>query len=171
MPTPGYMWVFGDTQEGITENANTADSIGNVFQKGHENEFLVQEFHYSVSVPVDPQNGQPSGQRVHGPLIVTKRQDRASPLLMNALVTGEKLPTCELKLFRTNTDGKQEHYYSITLVDALLIDMETRMPHCQDESKKQRDTEEILSFSFRSIEMNHILCSKLGRDDWREPNE
>ena len=171
MPTPAYMFVIGETQENITEKANTPDSIGNTFQKDHSDQFLVQEVHHSVTVPVEPQNGQPSGLRVHGPLVVTKRQDRASPLLLNALVTGEKLPSCELHFFRTNADGKQEHYYTIALTDALLIDMETRMPHCQDESKKQRDTEEILSFSYRAIEMNHIICSKSGRDDWREPNE
>ncbi|MCV5665413.1 type VI secretion system tube protein Hcp, partial [Escherichia coli] len=66
-----------------------------------------------LTVPRDPQSGQPTGQRVHRPLVVTKVQDRSSPLLFNALVSGEKLPECLIRFYRTSVQGKQEHYYSI----------------------------------------------------------
>jgi type VI secretion system secreted protein Hcp len=64
MPTPAYLSIEGATQGNITEGAFTEDSVGNVYQEGHENEILVEAFSHTVTVPTDPQSGQPTGQRV-----------------------------------------------------------------------------------------------------------
>ncbi|MDV3443847.1 type VI secretion system tube protein Hcp, partial [Pseudomonas otitidis] len=37
-----------------------------------------------------PQSGQPTGQRVHKPLMITKVFDKSSPLIFNALTSGER---------------------------------------------------------------------------------
>lgn len=65
MPTPCYISITGQTQGNITAGAFTADSVGNIYVQGHEDEMLVQEFLHNVTVPTDPQSGQPSGQRAH----------------------------------------------------------------------------------------------------------
>ncbi|MFS1449393.1 Hcp family type VI secretion system effector, partial [Vibrio lentus] len=129
MPTPAYMSINGETQGHITKDTYSADSVGNTWQEAHVDEFLVQELDHVLTVPRDPQSGQPTGQRVHRPVVVTKVQDRCSPLLFNALVSGEKLPECVIRFYRTSVQGKQEHYYSIKLIDALLVDIQTRMNH------------------------------------------
>ena len=169
MPTPAYMSIFGETQEFITKGVNTENSIGNAWQIEHQDQFLVQAFQHILTVPSDTQSGQPTGQRIHRPLIVTKKQDRCSPLLFNALVTGEKLPICHICFYRTSIQGKQEHYYTILLTDALLIDIQTNMAHCQDSETKDRVIEEVLQFSYRKIEVKHEICSTSGEDDWRNP--
>ena len=61
MPTPCYISIEGETQGLITAGACTADSIGDSYVEGHEDEMLVQQFNHNVTVPTDPQ----SGQRVH----------------------------------------------------------------------------------------------------------
>ncbi|MDM4916599.1 type VI secretion system tube protein TssD (plasmid) [Escherichia coli] len=55
--------ITGQTQGNITAGAFTADSVGNIYVQGHEDEMLVQEFLHNVAVPTDPQSGQPAGQR------------------------------------------------------------------------------------------------------------
>lgn len=170
MPTPAYMSITGEKQGNITEDANSAKSIGNTWQSDHINEFLVQQLEHIITVPRDPQSGQPTGQRVHKPFTVTKVLDRCSPLLFNALVTGEKLPECVIRFFRTSVEGKQEHYYTITMTDALLVDIETRMVHCQDEITASRVVEEILQFTYLKIDVCHVVCGVSGSDDWRKPN-
>ncbi|MGU3846599.1 type VI secretion system tube protein TssD, partial [Vibrio diabolicus] len=95
--TPAYMSIQGETQGHITKDTYSADSVGNTWQEAHVDEFLVQELDHVLTVPRDPQSGQPTGQRVHRPLVVTKVQDRSSPLLFNALVSGEKLPECVIR--------------------------------------------------------------------------
>lgn len=58
MPTPAYIKIVGQTQGNITAGAFTADSVGNVFQQGHEDQILVQEIKHEVTTPTDPQSGQ-----------------------------------------------------------------------------------------------------------------
>ena len=60
MPTPCYISITGQTQGNITAGAFTADSVGNIYVQGHEDEMLVQEFLHNVTVPTDPQSGQPA---------------------------------------------------------------------------------------------------------------
>lgn len=43
MPTPCYISITGQTQGNITAGAFTADSVGNIYVQGHEDEMLVQE--------------------------------------------------------------------------------------------------------------------------------
>ncbi len=171
MPTPAYMSITGETQGDITKDAYSADSVGNSWQEAHVDEFLIQELEHTLTIPRDPKSGQPTGQRVHQPIIVTKVQDRCSPLLFNALVSGENLSECQIRFYRTSVQGKQEHYYTIKLTDALLVDMSTRMAHCQDAAKADRVTEEVLKFTYRAIEVTHETCGTAGDDDWRAPRE
>ena len=79
MPTPCYISITGQTQGNITAGAFTADSVGNIYVQGHEDEMLVQEFLHNVTVPTDPQSGQPAGQRAHKPFIFTVALNKAVP--------------------------------------------------------------------------------------------
>ncbi|MGO0230097.1 Hcp family type VI secretion system effector, partial [Proteus mirabilis] len=135
MPTPCYISIEGKTQGNITAGAFTADSVGNIYVQGHEDQMLVQAFSHVVTVPTDPQSGQPSGQRAHKPFRFTVALNKAVPLLYNALASGEMLPKVELKWYRTSVEGKQEHFFTTTLTDATIVNIDCQMPHCQDPAK------------------------------------
>jgi type VI secretion system secreted protein Hcp len=135
MPTPCYISIEGKTQGNITAGAFTSDSVGNIFVQGHEDEMLVQEFQHVVTVPTDPQSGQPAGQRVHKPFKFTVALNKAVPLMYNSLASGEMLPKVTLKWYRTSVEGKQEHFFSTVLTDATIVDIDCQMPHCQDPAK------------------------------------
>lgn len=137
MPTPCYISMTGQTQGNITAGAFTAPSVGNIFVQGHEDEMLVQEFSHNVTVPTDPQSGQPSGQRAHKPFIFTVALNKAVPLLYNALASGEMLPTTELHWWRTSVEGKQEHFFTTRLTDSTIVDIDCHMPHCRDGEKRE----------------------------------
>jgi type VI secretion system secreted protein Hcp len=167
MPTPAYIKIEGTTQGNITAGAFTEESVGGIWQEGHEDEVLVQAFKHNVTQPRDPQSGQPTGQRVHQPLTITKIFDKASPLLYNALVSGEKLTNCEIHWFRTSPDGKQEHYFTHKLEDALVVDIKAYMPNCQDPAQAHFTHLEDISFTYRKITWQHEVGSTVGEDDWR----
>ncbi|MCF5721928.1 Hcp family type VI secretion system effector, partial [Pseudomonas syringae] len=107
MPTPAYLSVTGVKQGLITAGTFTQDSVGNIYQEGHEDQILVQAFAHQVIIPRDPQSGQPTGQRVHKPLMISKVFDKSSPLLFSALTSGEEV-SCRLEWFRTSSAGAQE---------------------------------------------------------------
>ncbi len=169
MPTPAYMSIEGNSQGNITSAAFTEDSVGNIWQEGHEDEVLVQAFKHNVMIPRDPQSGQPSGQRTHRPVTVTKIFDKSSPLLYNALCSGELLTNVEIKWYRTSASGTQEHYFTIKLVDAVIVDIQGYMPNCQDPANASFTHLEDVSFSYRSITWNHEVAGTSGSDDWRAP--
>ncbi len=70
--------ITGTKQGLITAGAFTEDSVGNTYQEGHEDQVMVQGFNHEVIIPRDPQSGQPTGQRVHKPVVITKVFDKAS---------------------------------------------------------------------------------------------
>jgi type VI secretion system secreted protein Hcp len=169
MPTPAYLTIEGSKQGPITAGTFTQDSVGNVYVEGHEDEILVQAFSHTVTVPTDPQSGQPTGQRVHGPFTVTKVFDKCSPLLYTALTSGEKMTKCLLKWYRTSADGQQEHYFTMELEDAIIVDIHASMPNCQDPSVAHFTHLEEVSFSYRKITWTHEVGGTSGEDDWRAP--
>jgi type VI secretion system secreted protein Hcp len=167
MPTPAYLTVEGARQGKITQGTFTQESVGNIYQEGHENEILVEAFNHTVSIPRDSQSGQPTGQRVHKPLVITKVFDKCSPLLYTALTTGEQMRKCVLKFYRTSADGKQEHYFTIALEDAIIVDINAYMPNCQDPAKAHFTHLEDVAFSYRKITWTHEVGGTEGSDDWR----
>lgn len=169
MPTPCYIAIEGKTQGNITAGAFTADSVGNIYVEGHEDEMLVQEFKHIVTVPTDPQSGQPSGQRMHKPFRFTVALNKAVPLLYNSLASGEMLPTVTLKWYRTSVEGKQEHFFTTTLTDATIVDIDCGMPHCQDSMSKEFTQLIAVSLSYRKIDWEHTVAGTSGSDDWRAP--
>ncbi len=169
MPTPAYLSIEGARQGNITQGTFTQESVGNVYQEGHENEILVEAFNHTVTIPRDPQSGQATGQRVHKPLVITKVFDKCSPLLYTALTTGEQIKKCKLKFYRTSVDGNQEHYFTIALEDAIIVDINAYMPNCQDPSKAHFTHLEDVAFTYRKITWTHEVGGTEGSDDWRAP--
>lgn len=169
MATPAYLTIEGQKQGLISSGAFTMESVGNIYQEGHEDEILVQAFDHQVSIPTDVQSGTTSGPRRHGALTITKVFDKASPLIYQALCNGETLTTCEIKWYRTNYDGHEEHYYTTKIVDAKIVNVKSYMHNCQDPSMASFTHLESVSFSYRKIEWTHEVSGTSGDDDWRTP--
>jgi type VI secretion system secreted protein Hcp len=169
MPTPAYISIDGVNQGLITAGANTMDSMGNRYQEGHEDESTVQAFRHEIIIPRDPQSGQPSGQRVHQPLVITKIFDKASPLLYAALASGERLNKVTIKWFRTSMAGTQEHYFTHELEDAMIVDIRGHSPNAQDPAQAHFTHMEDVEFTYRKISWTHEVAGTSGDDDWRAP--
>lgn len=171
MPTPAYISISGKTQGNLTEGAFTADSVGNVYVEGHEDQILVQEIEHRVNTPTDPQSGQPSGQRVHKPFTFTSALNKATPLLYQALASGEMLPEVEVKWYRTSIDGKQEHFFTTALEDATIVDITSVLPHAQDPSKAEFTQLIKVAMAYRKITWTHEIAGTEASDGWRKPLE
>jgi type VI secretion system secreted protein Hcp len=164
MPTPAYMTIKGNTQGLITAGALTRESVGNGWQLGREDQILVQALSHGIVVP----GGAQSGRRMHKPLIITKVIDKSSPLINNALCSGEVLSTCRVEWYRTSDHGTQEHFYTMELKDAVIIGAEVLMPHCQDLDKAHLTQLERVHFSCRAISWRHEISKTMGFDEWQD---
>lgn len=164
MPTPAYMTIKGNTQGLITAGALTRESVGNAWQQGHEDQILVQALSHGIVVP----GGAQSGRRMHKPLIITKVIDKSSPLINNALCSGEVLSTCRVEWYRTSDHGTQEHFYTMELQDAVITGAEVLMPHCQDLDNAHLTQLERVHFSYRTISWRHEISKTMGFDEWQD---
>ena len=59
--------------------------------------------------------------------MITKVFDKASPLIFNSLTSGERL-SARLEWYRTSSTGTQEHYFTIELEDAVIVDVRRACP-------------------------------------------
>jgi len=168
MASIGYIKIKGATQGEITSDASTAASIGNIWQEGHEGESLVFAFRSNAIVPRDPNSGTAIGTRRHEPATFVKPLDKASPMLWQALATGENLE-CELHFWRTSTAGTQEHYFTIKWTDAVLVEGKTMIPDTNDTANDSRGHQEEWSFTYRKCDWTHEKAGTSASDDWRKP--
>jgi type VI secretion system secreted protein Hcp len=156
MPQNAYLYVTGVQQGEIA---------GDVVKSGKEGSIRVYAHEHLVEIPTNPQDGQPVGERFHKPLRIVKAKDVSSPLLFQASYTGEKLTSVELKLFRI-TDGKEEHYFSIILENAIIVKMREYSESSLDPSNEP-DMEEVF-FSFQKIIWRYVPENIESYDDYNE---
>jgi len=160
MPMPIHMIVEGSVQGKIEGDCKMA---------GREGTVEVVELDHSVHIPTNEQDGSPVGKRIHKPLTITKIVDKASPLLAMALCTGERC-TVTLKWYR-QAGAAEEHYFTTTLEDAVLVDQRTFIPNVFDRDTKEYQHMEKASFNYRKIIWTHETEGKQSEDDWLAPTE
>jgi type VI secretion system secreted protein Hcp len=166
MPNPIYAWFKGETQKNIEGWGSWA---GEDDQAGREGSSLVQQFDHEITIPHDPQSGQATGRRVHHPVRIVKRIDKASPKLYQALCSGERLTPVTFKWYRIDPTGAggQQHYFSTTLEEAVIIAMKEWFPHTSDREKSDYSHFEDVAFTYRKIIWRWEDGGIETQDDWK----
>ena len=160
MPMPFHMTMEGTTQGAIE---------GSCDQTGREGTILCQAFQHDISIPRDPQSGQPTGKRVHNPLTITKVFDKSSPKLYQALTSGERMKDVTMKWYRIDNAGIEEHYFTVTLEDAIIVSMRPHVPNCLDPQFASYGHMEEVAFTYRKIRWTWEPDGIESEDDWRVP--
>jgi len=143
---------------------------GSVTQKGREDSIMVIAFNHEVLSPRDVATGLPTGQRQHKVLTVTKEIDRATPLLMNALVTNENLNKWELRFWRPSSPpfpaGQEKQFFTIHLVNATISDIRMEMlNNMYPENVAHKECEHV-SFTYQKITWTYEDGGLSCTDDW-----
>ena len=167
MPVPAWMSIEGEVQGNISSGAGSKDSIGSLTKSAHEDEILVWKWNSGVEQPTDRASGGPSGTRVHEEVRITKMFDKSSPLLYQALCSGEKLTKVEAKFFRIE-GASETHYFTIKLEDAIVTQIKAWMPNFQDQSQAHLQQMEDVSFRYKKIYWENIANKTTTEDDWKE---
>lgn len=128
---------------------------GSVTQKGREGKIMVIAVSHEITASQDA-SGQPTGQREHGPLILTKEVDRATVPLRSMLVSGEVAKDWELQFWRPSTGGPgvgaETQHFTIRLSDAVVTSIDLQMPNTKHADLVRLETFEQVAFTYRKIE-------------------
>ena len=110
MPLPLHLSITAEQQGEIEGSCEWDDREGTI---------LVQAFDHAVELPQDSR-GIAAGRRVHRPIIITKEIDKSTPMLYQALCTGELLTEIELTWYRIDGSGEEELYFSMKMFNGMI---------------------------------------------------
>ena len=158
-----FMRVENADGEVLTDGATSSESIGSYSQADHEEEALVLAYDQKVFVPTDSRNGNVTGAPRHSLFRVKKFLDKSSPLLAAELVNPSELEVV-LELWRPASGGP-EAFYQVTLNRARIVEIELDAPDALDRASDDKGIYEWVSYTFESIDWEHITASTSGTDD------
>ena len=126
------------------------------------------KFLSETSSPRDAATGQASGKRIHKPIMITKEWDAASPQLFQALVDNETLNSVLFEFVKTNPNGTEEVYHTVTLTNAAVSDIKSYLD-LTDTSGDPYDAHELedVSFVFQKIEIENLEGKTAAVDTWQ----
>lgn len=160
MAMPAHMTLTGEKQGKID---------GSCELQGRENTIQLYEMKHDIHMPRNPHDGLPTGKRVHGPLSVVKMFDKSSPKLYQALCTGEHMKNVQIKWYRINKQGLEEHYFTTTLEDAIVVEMKPYMPMTLLPGNEPYGHMEEVSFSYKKIKWTWEPNGIEAEDSWVVP--
>jgi len=160
MALNAYLRLEGETQGEIR---------GSVTQAGREESIMVIAVNHEVISPRDPSSGLPTGKRQHGPLVITKEIEKATPLLMNALVNKEKMTKFKLRFYQPNRTGREFQFYTIELEDATITGIRFEMLNNKYPENRQHKEREHVTFYYRRINWTFEDGGVTAEDDWEAP--
>ncbi len=95
--------------------------------------------------------------------------DKSTPKLYQALVTGEKMKNVSIKWYRIDPAGKEEHYFTHELENAIIIGIKPRTPTVYlPENEPHRHMEE-LSLTYEKIKWTWKVDGIESEDSWKVP--
>jgi type VI secretion system secreted protein Hcp len=104
-----------------------------------------------VMVPIEPKSGMATGARQYSPLMIRKRIDKSSPLLVKALAENQPVEG-EFRFFRPNPvgDGTTEQFYTVVISHGRVASIRQFNPDTLAPTIQLPALEEI-TFAFQAI--------------------
>ncbi len=143
---------------------------GGATKKGVEDLIEVNTFEHSIVSPRDAASGLPTGKRQHSPIVIVKEIDKSTPLIYQALVTNENLPTVEFKFWKLDDTGKETQYFTIKLTNANIASVEQLNQNSDTRPDLNNFAEyEQVAFTYQKIEWTWVDGGITAMDDWETP--
>ena len=142
--------IYDQNKKLLTEGASSPDSI----TLGHSIQYFSDVIiglavSYGLEVQINNLE-QTIDKKIHKPLSVIKFFDRTSPVLYDCLVKQRPL-NVTIKFFRINQTGSLEHYYTVSLENAVIVGINS-----YSEKYNRREIEEV-SFIYKKITWTHEI--------------
>lgn len=134
---------------------------------GRENTIECLSFEQHIKTAREAGSAAATGRRQHGPIMVTKRIDKSSPLLMKALTENQAL-TAEFKFFRPspNGDGTTEQFYTIALENARISEVKKWVPNALSPAEHAVPPMEEVHFVFHTVHWTYNPNGAQHEDQW-----
>jgi type VI secretion system secreted protein Hcp len=153
---PAYLLLEGFSQGNITGDSKV---------KGFENAIIVLGYKFAAEIPIDQASSLPTGRRKYNPITIIKKIDDASPLLLQAFATSEKMRKFELTFIHIDDNGKAENFYRIILQNAMIVGIEDTMLNAVESAFSAYPLMEEITITFEKITVSHLPSNREAIDN------
>jgi type VI secretion system secreted protein Hcp len=124
-------------------------------------------YEMGVTTAREATTGMVTGRRQYTPLTIKKRIDKASPLLVKALVENQKIDGT-FKFFRPNPagDGTTEQFFSVELKNGHVSAIKHHLPNTIVALTAGEPPQEEVSFVFKDITWTYTNGGITHSDSW-----
>ena len=121
------------------------------------------------ATPFEPSTGQASGRRQYTPLKITKRIDKASPLLWQAMTQNQKVEGV-FKFYRPNPtgDGTTEQFFSVQIGKGFIASIRQFVEDTLAPTESYEPPMEELTLIFHEIQWTYTNGGVQHEDKWSE---
>jgi type VI secretion system secreted protein Hcp len=151
--------------------ANGAEIKGESTQLSLGREGSIECVYYEQGVITARERGSglATGRRQYEPLLIRKRIDKASPLLMKAL-TENQVIEATFKFFRPNPngDGTTEQFHTVTFKQGRINSVKQYVPNTIVPASAFEPAQEELTFVFHTISWTYTNGGVQHEDSWAE---
>jgi type VI secretion system secreted protein Hcp len=153
------------TLTGAALGAIQGDST--VSSLGRENTIEIVSFTHALRGQFERASGRATGRRFYEPITFTKRLDRSTPRLRDALIRNDPL-SGTFKWFRPSPtgDGTTQQFLTITFSDARITSAVMRLPNTLDAATAPLPPLEDVSLVFNAIEWEWTPGGISVSDEW-----
>lgn len=139
---------------------NGEELEGDTYREDRQGQIEIHGFENAVITAREAGSGLATGRRQYQPLLIRKRIDKSSPLLMKALTTNSVVEV-QFSFYRPNPtgDGTEEHFYTVELRQARVASVK------MVQNGSEPPTEEI-SFVFHTITWTYEDGGITHEDTW-----
>ncbi len=151
--------------------ANGRDIAGESTQTSLDREGSIECVFYKQAVVTarEAGSGMATGRRQYEPLVIRKRIDKSSPLLLKALVENEKIDAV-FKFFRPrpNGDGTTEQFYTVEIKDGRVASMSQYVNDVIVPATSTDPALEEVTFVFHTISWSYTEGGVTHEDSWSQ---
>jgi type VI secretion system secreted protein Hcp len=149
--------------------ANGADIKGESTQTSLGRQDSIECVYYEQRVVTarEAGSGMATGRRQYEPLLVRKRIDKSSPLIMKALVENAKIDGT-FKFFRPSPkgDGTTQQFYTVAIKDGRVASMKQIVPDTIVPASSTEPPLEEVTFVFHTISWTFTDGGVSHEDTW-----
>jgi type VI secretion system secreted protein Hcp len=150
--------------------ANGQDVKGESSQEslGRKDSIECTYYEHRVITAREAGSGMASGRRQYEPLVIRKRIDKSSPLLMKALVENQKVDGV-FKFFRPSPkgDGTTQQFYTVEIKDGRVASLRSIVPDTIVPASSTEPPLEEISFVFNTIKWTYMEGGVSHEDTWK----
>ncbi|MEE4174413.1 MAG: type VI secretion system tube protein TssD [Xanthomonadales bacterium] len=122
---------------------------------------------HEITAPRHEATGLPTGKRQHGPVVVTKRLDRATPLLQDTLTKNGTIDEIKFLFYRPASSGAEEHHFTITLNEATIAGIVLDQLNNRYPEHMPFEVFETVSFTYDKITWEEVIEGTMAFDSWK----